>query len=146
MSKPVVESVKEEEFDVERAKKTIKSVLGDDVDEDKITKLIDHFREVSGAEDGDDVLHFLQYAGEQTYKLIGITDDDRIQRIASNINKYEANASNINGYEADGKGGSRKRHTRKYASKHRKSARRGTKQRKSSRNQLRLRRRRTNKK
>ena len=134
----MVESVKEEEFDVEAAKKTIKSVLGDDVDEvdeDKITKLIDHFRKLSGAENGDDVLHFLQYAENPTYELIGITDDDRIQRIAIKINKYEAN-----------RGGSRKRHTRKYASKHRKSARRGTKQRKSSRSQLRLRRRRTNKK
>jgi len=136
MIEPVVESVKEEEFDVEAAKKTIKSVLGDDVDEDKITKLIDHFRELSGAENGDDVLHFLQYAGKQTYELIGIKDDDSIQRIATKINRYEA----------DGKGGSRKRHTRKYASKHRKSARRDTKQRKSSRNQLHLRRRRTNKK
>jgi hypothetical protein len=136
MSEPVVEPVKEEEFDVEAAKKTIKSVLGDDVDENIISKAIDHFRELSGAENGDDVLHFLQYAGKQTYDLIGIKDDDRIQRIATKINRYEATR----------RGGSRKRHTRKYASKHRKSARRGTKQRKSSRRQLRIRRRRTNKK
>lgn len=137
MSEPVVEPVKEEEFDVELAKTTIKSVLEDDVDENIISKAIDHFRELSGAENGDDVLHFLQYAGKQTYELIGIKDDDdRIQRIATKINRYEATRS----------GGSRKRHTRKYAIKHRKSARRGTKQRKSSRRQLPLRRRRTNKK
>ena len=88
---PVVETVKEEEFDVELAKKTIKSVLGDDVDENIISKAIDHFRKLSGAENGDDVLHFLQYAGNQTYELIGIKDDDdRIQRIATKINIYEA--------------------------------------------------------
>ena len=137
MSEHEVESVKEEEFDVELAKTTIKSVLGDDVDENIISKAIDHFRELSGAENGDDVLHFLQYAGKPTYELIGIKDDDdRIQRIATKINIYEATRG----------GGSRKRHTRKYAIKHRKSARRGTKQRKSSRRQLHLRRRRTNKK
>ena len=119
------------------AKTTIKSVLGDDVDENIISKAIDHFRKLSGAENGDDVLHFLQYAGKETYELIGIKDDDdRIQRIATKINIYEATR----------RGGSRKRHTRKYAIKHRKSGRRGTKQRKSSRRQLPLRRRRTNKK
>ena len=125
-----------EEFDVELAKTKIKSVLGDDVDENIISKAIVHFRELSDAENGDDVLQFLQYAGKKTYELIGIKDDDRIQRIATKINKYQASIS--------GSGGSRKRHTRKYAIKHRKSARRGTKQRKSSRSQSR--RRRTNKK
>ena len=144
-------------FDLERAKKTINSVIGDVIDADKISKAIDHFmKEHDDIKTADDVLYYFKWQPAELSKVIGISDTEKNQ-IITNIEKYEFSEQRIEDGKADDEyeerlknaaasGGSRKRHTRKYAIKHRKSARRGTKQRKSSRRQLPLRRRRTNKK
>ena len=143
-------------FDLERAKKTINSVIGDVIDEDKISKAIDYFmKNHDDIKTADDILYYFKWEGKDFCAANGI-DDATKEQIITNISNYEFSPQRIEDGKVDDEyakslksaadGGSRKRHTRKYASKHRKSARRGTKQRKSSRSQLRLRRRRTNKK
>ena len=148
-----------EEFDDELAKKTVRVVVGG-IDDDKITKAIEHFRgKYNDIDDAAGILYYLKTSGKTDRADIGITDEEH-KLIFDLISAYET-------AETDGKRDIIKRiveehkkvknsqvvqaavaggGSRKSAVKRRKSSRRSSKHRKSSRRQLPLRRRRTNKK
>ena len=145
------------EFDYERAKKTIKRVLGEYLNDDEITKVMSHFMtKYDDIKNAQDILYYL------TNELIDLPtigiDNTKREDIHNAYSKYKNTPEYTADWEKDleyekkfgilpyGVGGARIRRTRKSAVKRRKSSRRSTKQRKSSRRQLPLRRRRTNKK
>ena len=156
--KPMAKTeIKTFEFDLERAKKTIKRVLGDVIDDNKISIAIDHFmKNHDDIKTADDVLYYFQYSTRDERKFIGIDETEK-EKIISRIKTYiiseerKADTKADDAYEESQNassvdGGARIRRARKSAVKRRKSSRRSSKQRKSSRRQLPLRRRRTNKK
>jgi hypothetical protein len=140
-------------FDVELAKKIIRVVVGEIIDDDKIAKAISYFRTIyeEDIDDADGILYYLQYSKKEDRETIGISDEEK-PKIGTIINDYRTTFNDkppnkhtiIKRIIEEHKpvtGG-----TRKSAVKRRKSSRRSSKHRKSSRRQLPLRRRRTNKK
>lgn len=145
------------EFDYERAKETIKRVLGKYLNDDEITKVMSHFRtKHEDIKNADEILYYLENTFLDLPGLgIDITKREDIKNAITNYRRtpeYEADWKKDLEYEKQfgilphGVGGARIRRARKSAVKRRKSSRRSTKQRKSSRRQLPLRRRHTNKK
>ena len=145
-------------FDYERAKETIKRVLGEYLNDDEITNAIDYYMKHNDIKNAQDI--FFGLKNEFTDLPDLGSDKEKKSKIYTAINTYESTPE----YDADwkkdleyekqfgilphGVGGARIRRTRKSAVKRRKSSRRSSKQRKSSRRQslVRHRRRRTNKK
>ena len=157
MAKPEIK--KPFEFEYERAKETIKRVLGEYLNDDEITKVMRHFMtKYDDIKNAQDILYYLTNELSDLPGLgidIDITKREDIHNAYSkykNTPEYTADWEKDLEYEKkfgilpSGAGGARIRRTRKSAVKRRKSSRRSTKQRKSSRRQLPLRRRRTNKK
>lgn len=144
------------EFDYERAKETIKRVLGEILTEDEITKVMSHFMaKHDDIINAQDILYYLTNTLQDLPTIgIDIAKREKIYNAYStykNTPEYEADWKKDNEYEkrfgiVNSAGGARIRRTRKSAVKRRKSSRRSTKHRKSSRRQSPLRRRRTNKK
>jgi hypothetical protein len=144
-------------FDYERAKETIKRVLGEILTEDEITKVMSHFMAKH-----DDIINaqdILKYLTTTFLDLptigIDITKREKIYNAYSTYKstpEFEADWKKDLEYEKQfgilphGVGGARIRRARKSAVKRRKSSRRSSKHRKSSRRQLPLHRRHTNKK
>lgn len=144
-------------FDYERAKETIKRVLGEILTEDEITKVMSHFMaKHDDIINAQDILYYLTNTLSDLPTIgIDITKREKIYNAYStykNTPEYEADWKKDNEYEKQfgivnsAAGGARIRRARKSSVKRRKSSRRSTKHRKSSRRQLPLRRRRTNKK
>lgn len=150
----MADETEKEKFDVELAKKIIRVVVGEIIDDDKIDKAISYFRtRYNDIDDADGILFYLQYSEQTDRDTIGISDEEK-PKIATIINDYRGEEEEddkhtiINRIIKEHKaviGG-----TRKSAVKRRKSTRRSTKQRKSTRRSTKhrksSRRRRTNKK
>jgi hypothetical protein len=144
-------------FDYERAKETIKRVLGEILTEEEITKVMSHFmakhKDIINAQD---ILFYLTNTLLDLPTIgIDIAKREKIYNAYltyKNTPEYTADWEKDLEYEKQfgilphGVGGARIRRTRKSSVKRRKSSRLSSKHRKSSRRQLPLRRRRTNKK